>query len=130
VEFTSVELAGSTEIVTPVEKAMAGHFGGERGLGGRPTGRRSWHKPPLKRDRSDQAGTMQNESRTMDDECRCFVDRPINLAPCCSRESMVALETQGIILVRDKALCPMWRCTSSCSSVQVLQKAYNGGCVS
>jgi hypothetical protein len=39
VEFTGVELAGSAEIVAPVEKAMEGHSGGERGPGGRSTGR-------------------------------------------------------------------------------------------
>ena len=54
--------------------------------------------------------------------CRCFVDRPVNLAPCCSRESMVAPETQRTILIRDGALHLVWRPTSLCSSIQVLQR--------
>jgi hypothetical protein len=36
---------------------------------------------------------------------------------------------KGIIRVPDEALRPVWRYESSCSSVQVLQKEYNGGMV-
>jgi hypothetical protein len=54
VEFTGAELAGSVEIATPVEKPAAGHSSGERKrVEGRPTGRRSWHKPLPERDRRD-----------------------------------------------------------------------------
>jgi hypothetical protein len=61
VEFTSAELAGSVEITAPVEKPATGHSSGERKrVEGRSTGRRSWHKPPPERDRSDWAGAMQN----------------------------------------------------------------------
>ena len=49
------------------------------------------------------------------------------LVPCCSMESMLALETQGIILVRDEALHPVPETTSTYSSVKVLQKGYNRG---
>jgi hypothetical protein len=33
IQFIGVELAGSAEIVAPVEKAVKGHSGGERGPG-------------------------------------------------------------------------------------------------
>jgi hypothetical protein len=57
--FTGVELVNSAEIAALVEKAAAGHSGGERKrIGERPTSPRSWHEPPLERDISDQAGTM------------------------------------------------------------------------
>ena len=51
-EFTSVELAGSAEIIAPVEKAMAGHSDGERGPG-EMIGHRSWHEPLPEKDGSD-----------------------------------------------------------------------------
>jgi hypothetical protein len=55
VEFTGVELTGSTEIAAPMEKVAAGHSSGERKrVGGRPTSRRSWHELPPERDISNR----------------------------------------------------------------------------
>ena len=75
----------------------------------------TWPKKPKKH-------SYPSKSQT----CWCSMGRLVNLEPCCSRESMVAPETQGIILARDEVLRLVRRYKSSCSSVQVLQKTYNG----
>jgi hypothetical protein len=59
--------------------------------------------------------------------CRCFEDRLVNLAPRCSRKSMVALETRRIIMVQEKALRPVSEGFKFVFLGSSDPKAYNGG---
>ena len=74
--------------------------------------------PPVHPQAKDES--PEDQGKKEGERCRCFVSRPVNLAPHCSSESMVALRTQGIIPVQDEALRPVPKIAITCSSVQVL----------